>query len=125
MVTLTGIVMLLVSIFWAYGTFGNGVIFFSDSETKFAQITIRARGNLSADEINDLVAEVEQEVLQVPGIEGINTYTTLTGGGTRGSLDRIGGIMLELYDEDRRERSAAEIYKEIRARTGPRRRARA
>ena len=43
--------------------------FFYRHEPKFAQIAVRARGNLSADEINTLVAEVENEILEFPGIK--------------------------------------------------------
>jgi multidrug efflux pump len=118
-VTLTAIVFVLLSIFWAYSQYGQGMIFFSDPDPKFAQINIRARGNLSADEINTLVAEVEEEILEVEGIQGMNTYTTLAGSSNRGSLDRIGGIFLELRDENERERKGAEIFAEIRERTAP------
>ncbi len=119
LITVTAILALLVSIFWAYGKYGQGMIFFSDSDPKFAQITIRARGNLSAEEINDLVMEVEEQVLEVAGIESMNTYTTIPGGASRSGFDRIGSIFLELYDENERERKGAAIFQEIRERTAP------
>ncbi|MFV2091182.1 MAG: efflux RND transporter permease subunit, partial [Pseudomonadales bacterium] len=118
-VTLIAIATLLGSIFWGYATYGQGMIFFSDSDPKFAQIIIRARGNLSADEINVLVTEVEEEILQVAGIQGINTFTSLTGGSSRDGFDRIGGIFLELHDQNERDRKGAEIFQEIRDRTAP------
>ena len=43
-VTLSVIFTMLISIFWAYGKYGQGMIFFSDADPKFAQITVRARG---------------------------------------------------------------------------------
>lgn len=116
-VTLGIIGVLLTTIFWAYGKFGQGMIFFSDPDPKFAQVTVRARGNLSADEINVLVREVELEILEVAGIQGINTYTQLTGSASRSGLDKIGGIFIELHDENERERKGAEIFQEIRDRT--------
>ncbi len=118
-ITLTAILALLISIFWAYGKFGGGMIFFSDSDTQFAQVTIRARGNLAAEEINSLVSEVENEVLEVSGIQSMNTYTRITGGSSRDGFDKIGGIFLELHDENERDRKGAEIFEEIRARTAP------
>lgn len=118
-VTLTLIAMLLGTIFWAYGQFGKGMIFFSDSDPKFANVTVRARGNLSADEINVLVQEVETHILQVSGIAGINTQTMLTGGGSRDGFDRIGRIFIELLDENNRDRKGADIFREIRERTAP------
>lgn len=118
-VTITAIVTLLIGIFWAYGKYGGGMIFFSDSDTQFAQVTIRARGNLAAEEINGLVREVEEEVLQVKGIQSMNTYTQITGGASRDGFDKIGGIFIELYDENERDRKGAEIFEEIRTRTAP------
>ena len=118
-VTLSLIMTLLLSIFWSYGKFGQGMIFFSESDPKFAQITVRARGNLSAEETNRLVLEVEEEILQVPGILGMNTYTSVTGGASREGFDRIGSIFLELHNQNERARSGAEIFQEIRDRTAP------
>ena len=116
-VTLSIILTILISIFWAYGKYGQGMIFFSDADPKFAQITVRARGNLSAEEINELVTEVEVEILEVPGIMGLNTYTLLTGGASRDGFDRIGSFFVELHDENERDRKGAEIFTEIRERT--------
>ncbi|TNF82760.1 MAG: efflux RND transporter permease subunit, partial [Gammaproteobacteria bacterium] len=118
-VTMTAIIALLLSIFWAYGKYGGGMIFFSDSDTQFAQVTIRARGNLAAEEINSLVREVEEEVLQVNGIQSMNTYTQITGGASRDGFDKIGGIFIELHDENERDRKGAQIFEEIRTRTAP------
>ncbi len=105
--------------FWAYGKFGEGMIFFSDPDPKFAQVAVRARGNLAAEEIDALVREVEVEILQIPGIMGINTATHLTGGTSREGFDRIGSIFVELHDENERHRKGAEIFAEIRDRTAP------
>ncbi len=118
-VTMTVIVALLIGIFWSYGKYGGGMIFFSDSDPQFAEVTIRGRGNLSANEINTLVLEVEQEVLQVSGIRGMNTYTRISGGASRDGFDKIGGIFLELHEENERDRKGAEIFDEIRTRTAP------
>ncbi len=118
-VTLSLIAVMLATIFWAYGRYGQGMIFFSDPDPTFAQITVKARGNLSAAEINDLVSEVEVEVLEVHGIKGMSTYTVLSGSDSRDGLDKIGGIFLELHDENERERKGAEIFQEIRERVAP------
>lgn len=95
------------------------MIFFSDPDPKFAQVAVRARGNLAAEEIDALVREVEVEILQIPGIMGINTATHLTGGTSREGFDRIGSIFVELHDENERHRKGAEIFAEIRDRTAP------
>ncbi len=117
LVTISLVLMTLVTTFWAYGKYGQGVIFFSDSDPKFAIATVRARGNLAASEINDLVAEVEQEILDIKGIKSINTSTVLTGGFSRSGFDRIGSLFIELHDENERQRKGAEIFEEIRERT--------
>jgi multidrug efflux pump len=118
-VTIALTITVLGTIFWAYGRFGMGMIFFSETDPKFAQVSVRARGNLSAEEINVLVKEVEEEILQVDGILGINTRTLLTGSQSRGSgsYDRIGSIFIELHDENERDRKGAQIFEEIRQRT--------
>jgi len=104
--------------FWAYQQYGHGLIYFSQGETKFAQLSVRARGNLSVDEVYALVTEVEDKIIDVEGIEYINTFTKLGGTpGRDGGLDKVGGMFLELYDQQYRRSSSTEILEEIRERT--------
>jgi multidrug efflux pump len=117
-VTMGITIAVLFTTFWAYGEYGRGFIFFSESEPKFANVSVRARGNLSVDEINDLVTEVEDRVLEVRGIKNLNTTTLLTGRPSRnGGMDRIGQMFLELHDENDRDVTGTEIFEEVRART--------
>ena len=106
-------------IFWAYGKFGQGMEFFSASESKFAIATVRARGNLAAEEINTLVSEAEDQMLHTADILDVITYTSLSGnadvGG--GGFDIVGRMFIELHDENDRDRSGTEILQEIRDRT--------
>ena len=103
--------------FWAYGQYGSGLIYFSQVESKFASVSIRARGNLSVDETNALVREVEEQVLEIEGIEH-GARTQLSGQPSRsGGTDRIGSMFVELYDEPLRRNSATEILEEIRRRS--------
>jgi multidrug efflux pump len=74
----------LISVFWAYGQFGRGMVFFNDADPQFVTVSVNARGNFSAVEIDRLVREVEQQVLQVAGIRSVNTQTTTPGGGDLG-----------------------------------------
>jgi len=115
--TLGLILAVLVATFWAYGQYGKGMVFFSNADPQFAQVMVRARGNLSADEADVLVREVEQQVLQVSGIRGINTYTSVSGNSVRQGADTIGTIFLELHDENERQRKSPAIFQEIRNRT--------
>jgi multidrug efflux pump len=110
----------LVSIFWAYGKYGVGTIFFSDAEPQFIQVSVLGRGNFSAAEVNDLVLEVENEILQIPGIRFINTQTSLPGLSNDfmgSSSDRIAALFLELYAESQRDLGGNAIIREIRQRT--------
>ena len=121
--TLALIGALLLGIFAAYGRFGIGMVFFSDSDPQFMQVSVRGRGNFSAEEVDALVWQVEEKLLQVPGIRAVNARTLLPGSGGRGlgveaTADRIGSIYVELYPENERQRSGGEILREIRRRTG-------
>ncbi len=119
--TLGVIFSLLYTVFWAYGKYGVGTIFFSDSDPQFIQVSVLGRGNFSASEVNDLVLEVEAEVLDIPGIRFVNTQTLLPGASTGGfmgsSSDRIGSIFVELVAESQRELGGNAIMREIRDRT--------
>ena len=113
---------LLLAIFWAYGKFGVGAIFFSDAEPQFLQVSVLGRGNFSASEVNELVLEAEREILEIPGIRFINTQTVLPGGGggrggSGSSSDVIGSINLELFPESEREMTGNAIMRQIRERT--------
>ena len=102
--------------FWAYGQYGKGMVFFSEAEPQYAQIQIKSRGNLSIEETNKLVLDVEQRILQVADIKAINSYAQTPGSNTR-DLDRIGGAFLEMHAEAERDRGGNAILEEIRERT--------
>ncbi len=103
---------LLLSIYGAFFVFGKGSEWFPEVEMPFAMVDIRARGDLSIDEQDALVREVEERVLGMPEIEFLYVKT----GGSRESPDQIGSMTLNLVDWDRR-RKADEILADIRART--------
>ena len=117
--TMTLVLGLLGSIFWAYGKFGVGTIFFSDADPQFIKVSVLGRGNFSADEVNYLVREVEDEIIAIPGIRFVNTQTMLPGGNESmsSSSDRIGSIFLELFPESEREPRGNDIMREVRDRT--------
>jgi multidrug efflux pump len=115
-VTMLVTVTILFSSFWAYGKYGAGSVFFSDSDPQYAQVMVKSRGNLSVDEANALVLEVENQVLQVGDIKSINSYAQPPGSNTR-DLDRIGSIFVEMHDQGERSRSSELALEEIRDRT--------
>ena len=91
---------------------GRGVEYFPEIEPPFAMVDIRARGDLSTDEKDFLVRQVEERIANMPEIEYMYAKT----GGAKGSEDRIGSITLNFIDWDLR-RTANQILADIRART--------
>ena len=104
---------LLIVVYVAFFTLGRGVEYIPDVEMPFATVDIRARGDMSIDEQDTLVRQVENRVLGMPEIE--NLYTK-TGSSSRGSEDLIGSLTLNYIDWDQRRRSDA-ILADIRTNT--------
>jgi multidrug efflux pump len=108
------ITMLLIAIYWAYGAFGQGVNMFPYVEPNNGSIDIRARGDLSAQEKDDLVRLVEERVY---GVDGIEHLYVKSGKMARGSApDMIGAIRLN-FSNWRMRRPAKDIAAEIVERT--------
>jgi multidrug efflux pump len=109
--------LLLVGVVQTYASFGNGVEFFPDIEPDFGLVQVRARGNLSIHEKDNLVRAVEERLL---GMEEIATVYARAGEGQQGSQevteDTIGTVQFELIDWQER-RKASVILDEIRAKT--------
>jgi multidrug efflux pump len=103
---------LLISIYVAFITFGKGSEYFPEVEQPFAMVDIRARGDLSIDEKDYLVRQVEERLLDMPEIE----YLYVKTGDVRESPDQIGSLTLNLIDWDKR-RGSDEILAEVRERT--------
>lgn len=106
-----GVVVLLIAIYGAFFTFGRGVELFPNVEPEFASIDIRARGDLSINEKDRLVAQVEQFIL---GSDEFETVYAKSGALGQGSAeDQVGSISLNFVDWDER-RKADVILDEIR-----------
>jgi multidrug efflux pump len=69
--TLALAAFLLVGVQVAYAKFGHGVEFFPSVEPDYGQVLIHARGNLSLDEKDRLVRQVEQKVLATKGLQTV------------------------------------------------------
>ena len=104
---------LLVAVYFAFSMFGRGVEYFPDVEQPFAMVDIRARGDLSTDEKDFLVGQVEQRVL---GMEEIEHVYAKTGSSGQGAEDQIGSLTLNFVDWDKRRKSD-DILAEIRRNT--------
>ena len=116
-VTIAAVVLFVVSVFSYFRENNNGVEWGVESEPEQAIVYVRARGNLSIVEKDALVREVENEILQMPGVDsafafagqgGLNSNT----GGAAGPNDSIGQVQIELVPwEDRAAYSLENDYR--------------
>ena len=109
--------LILVAVQMAYGKFGRGVEFFPNVEPDYGQVVVHGRGNLSLEEKDKLIGEVERRVLEFPGLA---TVYARIGEQPRGmgelTEDTIGVIQFEFAHWTTR-RPGHEIMDAIRART--------
>jgi multidrug efflux pump len=112
--TLGSITAILFGLFAAYALFGKGLIMFPDIEPSNASVDIRARGDLSINEKDKLVRQVEERIY---GIDGIDYIYVKSGASSRGAApDLIGSVRLN-FSNWRLRRPASEIIAEINDRT--------
>lgn len=87
----------LIAVMVAFSMFSKGVEFFVETDADFANVMVRARGNLSAVEKRDLVIEVESRLIGTRGVKGVYTVAGASGGGRGGGpVDTIGVMFVEL-----------------------------
>jgi len=96
-------ILFVTATFKTYGVYGKGVEFFVDTEPENGIVYVRARGNLSLDEKDELVRVVEQKLLVIDGVESVFSFAGEGGlnqntGGATAPLDTIGQIQFELDD---------------------------
>ena len=109
--------MTLIFVQVAYLNYGKDAYFFPPQEPDSATLSIPARGNLSLQEQDRLVSEVESQVL---GLDGIKFIYTKTGrppgaGANAPAPDLIGDITVEMLPWNSR-RPALEILADIQSR---------
>jgi len=108
---------LMVVIVVAFGKYNSGVELFPNVEPEYGLVYVHARGNLSLDEQDAAVRQVEQRMLSWPGIETVYTRVGAStgGGGFGGSVDEdvIGTIQYEFVDW-RERKNASEILTDLR-----------
>ena len=95
-----GIIFLTISVFTYFGQNNYGVEFFVESEPEQAIVYVRARGNLSLQEKDDIVKEAEKIVLAHPGVDSVFAFAGAGGlnqntAGASSPKDTIGQIQLE------------------------------
>jgi len=113
------------AIFVSFATNPTGVQFFIDEEPEQAVVLVSGRGNMSAAEARDLVVQVEDRLLTIPGVDNVITNAFTPGGSSGGPsvgdvqdkpADVMGEINIELADFCCR-RVAKEIFADIRTAT--------
>jgi multidrug efflux pump len=110
LVVIASVFAFVIATFQIYGENNRGTEFFVESEPEQAIVYVRARGNLSLEQKDELVRQVEEIVLPHPGVlnafafsgdGGLNNNT----GGAQPPLDTIGQVQLEIVPwEDRKDR---------------------
>ncbi|SEA22267.1 efflux RND transporter permease subunit [Rubrimonas cliftonensis] len=106
-----------------YGGHNRGVEFFVETEPQRAILYVRARGNLSLEEKDRLVADVERRVIGVEGVAALFSFAGdggLQKQGGEGPKDSVGELQFELERWGER-RDGKTILAEIveRAQTAP------
>jgi multidrug efflux pump len=109
-------VALLIGVQTYYSQNGNGVEFFPTVEPEMAIAWVHARGNMSIEENDDLIKEVEDRILKIDGFASVYTRVGKSGGGSDVAEDVIGTIQFEFRDWQTR-RPAKEIVAEVREKT--------
>jgi multidrug efflux pump len=112
---IAGVIGSMVVLFVLFITIGKGVEFFPDIEPKNANILVKAIGNMSLTEKNQIMLEVEQKLQ--PLEQEVRFFYTQTGATTLRDLpeDVIGVVQLE-FKNWRVRRKADAILKESRTR---------
>ena len=69
--TIIAVFVILSLIVISYSRFGNGTMYFSKIDPVAAEVSIRARGNLSSLETKSIIERVESKLLEINGIESL------------------------------------------------------
>jgi len=100
-----------------YGVAGNGSQFFVEVVPSFTVVTVAAKGNYSAEELLDIVTDVEARVIAQGNIASIYTRTGSGGisfGGSGTTADQIGSMLIELSDRRTRDMDGWQVEDSFR-----------
>src|SRR5690606_38299383 len=100
-------------VFFAYASNPTGVEAFPASEPEYATVAVVARGNYSPEEIRDMLIEVEDELVQVQGVQDIIMQFGETGAMGTMPPDTVGNFQLQLVNYNHRVK-AEDIFADIR-----------
>lgn len=113
--TLAVVLLVIVLIYMLYGRFNHGVEFFPSVEPESAQVTVRARGDMSVYEKDDLVRRVESRLLNMPEVKALYARSIAEADWNMG-VDTIGTLQFQFIDWQER-RPARQILAEMQERT--------
>ncbi len=106
---------IIVGIFVTYATNPTGTEAFPASEPEYAPVAVVGRGNYSPEEIRDMLIEVEDQLLQVNGVQDVIMQFGNTGAFGSTPPDTIGNFQLQLVNWNHRV-PAEQIFSDIRSR---------
>ncbi|WP_288352691.1 efflux RND transporter permease subunit [uncultured Marinobacter sp.] len=113
--TLLGVLGVVVVIYAAYGKFNHGVEFFPSVEPDSAQVHVRARGDLSVQERDAIVRQVEQRLQGMPEVKALYARSMISPGNQM-APDVIGVLQFQFTDWFER-RPATQILEDFRSLT--------
>jgi len=113
--TLFGVLAVVAVIYGGYAKFNYGVEFFPSVEPDSAQVQVRARGDLSVWERDEIVRDVEQRLEGMPEVKALYARSMVSAG-NRMAPDVIGVLQFQFTDWNER-RPATLILEELRERT--------
>ena len=108
--TIASVIGLIIATFTYYGKHNNGISYFVESEVEQAVIYLRARGNLSLQEKDTILAEAEAKILGTEGISSVFAFAGEGGlnqntNGAQAPRDTVAQIQVETTPwEDRPDR---------------------
>jgi len=110
------VIMAFIGVQVMYSKLGKGVEYFPEVDPEIATVLVRMRGNLSVDEMDELLKEVEERIYPVKGIQSMTSRSGISFSGDGITEDTHGMIQLEFKDWQER-RPGKEILREIADRT--------
>jgi len=107
LISIAAVVGFVFIVFTNFSENNRGVQFFVDVEPERAVVYVRARGNFSLAEKDDLVRQAETKILGLEGVESVFSFAGNGGlnqntGGARVPVDAVGQVQVEFEPWDQR-----------------------
>ena len=109
--TMIAVLSLLFFLGIMYSNFGKGTVYFTDVDPVAADISVRARGNFSANEQKDIMEIVESHILEIDGIQSL--YMSTGTNWFRSGGDVVARGYLEIEEAKKRTSTGREIMRRV------------